>query len=260
MNVLFIGDVVGKGGRKAVAELVPILKKEFDCDFVIVNGENTAGGGGMTVKCANTLFESADVITMGDHTWDQKEFSGEIDSLEHLIRPANFSKTQPGKGFTIVKTSQGDIAVVNLQGQVFMKEIAHSPFEVIDDILAEIPDSVKNIFVDFHAEATSEKIGMAYYLDGKVTGVIGTHTHVQTADAKVLPNGTAFMCDVGMVGAEHSVLGRNKNAVIEKFTTGMPKRFAVIEKNIRLDACVISFNHETGKANKIVNFSRQSSI
>jgi len=258
MNLLFIGDVVGKGGRKAIAELVPKLKKEFKCDIVIINAENSAAGSGTTLKCARTLYENCDVITMGDHTWDQKGFVNDIEQLPYLIRPANFSKKQPGKGFYILHHPKGEIAVINLQGQVFMKEVAYSPFEIIDEILESLPKSIKSIFVDFHAEATSEKIAMGYYLDGRVTAVIGTHTHVQTADAKILKKGSAFMCDVGMVGADESVIGRNKEAVISKFVTGMPNKFLVIEDNIRLDACIISFDSQTGIAKKIQNISRMS--
>ena len=257
MNLLFIGDIVGKGGRRAVKELVPDIKREYNCSFCIANAENTAGGGGINAKCIKDIFpDFVDVITLGDHVWDQKEFENEINNFPNVVRPANLSKKQPGKGYGIYRNpGGGELAVVNLQGKVFMRESAYCPFETVDEILKTIPPNIKTVIVDFHAEATSEKAAMAHYLDGKVTAVLGTHTHVQTADAKILPGNTAFISDVGMVGAEYSVLGREVKSVINKFVTGMPKRLPVYEKDIRLDAVILSYSYETGKAISIKNIS-----
>jgi metallophosphoesterase (TIGR00282 family) len=258
MNLLFIGDIVGKGGRRAVRTIVPELRKEFNCSFVIANLENTAAGAGLNAKCINQLHpDFVDVVTTGDHVWDQKDFEYEIEQFKAVLRPANMSTRQPGKGFGVFRNPAcGDVAVINLQGQVFMKDVAYNPFEKVDEILNSLPATAKNIIVDFHAEATSEMAAMAHFLDGRVTAVLGTHTHVQTADAKILPGGTAFISDVGMVGSENSILGREIEPVIEKFLTGMPRRLPVNEKDIRFDAVVISYNHTTGKAEKIVPVSR----
>lgn len=258
MNLLFIGDIVGKGGRRAVRHLVPELRREFNCSFCIANSENSAGGGGTNAKCIDEIYpEFVDVLTMGDHIWDQKEFELEIERYSAVLRPANLSKHQPGKGYGVFRNpGGGDVVVINLLGKIFMKESAYCPFEKVETILSSIPKTIKNIIVDFHAEATSEKAAMAHFLDGKVTAVVGTHTHVQTADAKVLPGGTAFISDVGMVGSEVSILGREIDAVINKFVTGMPKRLPVNDKDTRLDAVVISYDIKTGKANNIINISR----
>ncbi len=261
MNLLFIGDIVGKGGRKAVLELSPILRREFNCSFCIANAENIAAGSGMTAKCLSDLNPVVDVFTSGDHVWDQKQFEMEIVNLDNVLRPANFSNLQPGRGWRVYRNpGGGELAVINLLGKVFVRESAYCPFETVEKILKEIPSAVKSVFVDFHAEATSEKAAMGYFLNGKVTAVIGTHTHVQTADAKILSGGTAFISDTGMTGAEYSVLGRQVEAVIEKFRSGMPKALPVVETGIRLDAAVISYDHMTGRANGIKTISRMSTI
>ena len=258
MKFLFIGDVVGKCGRTAVEQLLPDLKKEFGASFVVINGENVAGGNGLTGPCARDLLKYADVITAGDHVWDQKGFESDIRNFDRVLRPANFSNKQPGKGFGIYDNPiGGQIAVLVLLGKVFMRESSYCPFETADKIISSLPGTVKSIIVDFHAEATSEKIAMAEFLDGRVTAVIGTHTHVRTDDARILPNGTAALSDAGMVGAQRSILGRDIDAVLKKFTTGMPVRFPVVEQGtIRLDGCVVSYNHLTGKADSISGFSR----
>ncbi|MBR7127377.1 MAG: YmdB family metallophosphoesterase [Lentisphaeria bacterium] len=259
MNILFIGDIVGKGGRQAVVNLVPEIKKEFNVQFVIANAENCAGGNGANLKCLEEMQGVVNVFTLGDHTWDQKGFESEITRIDNLVRPANFNNTQPGKGFGIFRNpAGGEVAVISLMGKVFMRDSAYCPFETVDKILTEkIPASVKTIFVDFHAEATSEKLAMGYFLDGRVTAVLGTHTHVQTNDGRILSNGTALMTDVGMVGGDTSVLGREVEDVLAKFTSGMPGRLNVVEKGlIRLDGAVISYDYRNGKADKIVPISR----
>lgn len=248
LNLLFIGDVVGKGGRNAVSLLTPELKQRFHCSFAIVNGENSANGAGFSLSCIKDM-EIADVLTAGDHVWDQKNFETEILSVKNLVRPANLSSLQPGKGWNVFRNpAGGEVAVISLMGKVFMKESAYCPFETVEKILPQIPRTVKCIIVDLHAEATSEKAAMAWFLDGRVTAVIGTHTHVQTADGRILPGGTAFLSDVGMAGGHNSILGRDIRDVVRKFRTGMPTRLNVTEHDIRLDYAVISYELMTGRA------------
>jgi len=258
MNLIFLGDVVGKGGRAAVKRLLPELRREFNAQFTIVNGENAAAGNGLTAGCAAELLEVADVVTCGDHAWDQKGFEGEIARFPQVLRPANFSELQPGRGMGIFRNpAGGEIAVIALMGKVFMRDSAYCPFATVEKLLSSIPQSCKTIVVDFHAEATSEKLAMGYFLEGKVTAVLGTHTHVQTADARVLPGGTAVLSDAGMCGAERSVLGRDVTEVLKKFRTGMPVRLPVVENGaIRVDGAAVTFDHTTGRASKITPFSR----
>ena len=258
MNLLFLGDIVGKGGRTAVKTLLPELRREFNAQFAVVNGENSAAGSGITGSCARELLEVADVITLGDHTWDQKGFENEIHLFDRIIRPANYSALQPGKGYGIFRNpAGGEVAVIALQGKVFMKESACCPFETAEKILASLPSHIKTILVDFHSEASSEKLAMGYFLEGKVTAVLGTHTHIQTADAKVLPGGTAVLSDTGMCGAERSVLGREVETVLRKFRSGMPVRLPVVENGlIRVDGAAVTYDPLTGRAMKIVPFSR----
>ncbi len=258
MNLLFIGDIVGKGGRKAVKEFISGLNQEYCYSFCIANAENIAGGSGVNEKSLNFLKEYVNVFTLGDHLWDQKSFQTEINRLKSVIRPSNLNIKQPGKGYGIFKNiAGGEIAIINLLGRVFMKETVYCPFVEIDRILQKLPSYIKTIFVDFHAEATSEKIAMGRFLDGKVTAVLGTHTHVQTADAKILPGGTAYISDVGMVGAVESVLGRSISDVIYKFTTNMPTRLKVVETGkFQCNAVIISYDIETGEAKKIIPISK----
>ena len=249
MKALFIGDIVGSGGRDAVRALVPELRRELNAQFVIANAENCAGGNGLTAKCAAEMAGAVDVFTAGDHVWDQKGFESEITTLSNVLRPANFSAKQPGRGWGVFPNpAGGSVAVIVLMGKVFMRESSYCPFETADRILHEIPASVKNIFVDFHAEATSEKIAMGYFLEGRVTAVIGTHTHVPTADVCVLPGGTAYCSDAGMVGASRSVLGREVDDVLYKFTTGMPGRLRVAEGPVKFSAVLVEFDYQTGRA------------
>ena len=262
MRFIFIGDVVGKGGRETIKQLVPELRREYNAQFVIVNGENSAGGNGLTGSCLRELLHSCDVVTSGDHTWDQKGFDLEIDRFDRMIRPANYHACQPGRGYGIFDNpAGGKIAVIALQGKVFMKESAGCPFETADKILAELPATVKTIVVDFHAEATSEKLALASYLDGRVTAVLGTHTHVQTADARILPGGTAAITDTGMTGADASILGRAIPDVLKKFSSGMPCRLPVVESGIiRLDGVAVTYDHVSGRASAIESFSKRFEI
>lgn len=263
MNLLFIGDVVGKGGREAVKKLVPELRREFNCQFVVVNAENSAAGSGVTAGCARELLSVADVLTTGDHVWDQRGFDADIAHLDRVLRPANLSARQPGRGWGIFRNpAGGEVAVINLLGKVFMRESAYCPFETVERIIDEqLPPSVKTILVDFHAEATSEKLAMGYLLEGRATAVLGTHTHVPTADALVLPGGTARQTDVGMAGAARSVLGRDVESVLFKFRTGMPNRLAVVETGaIRVDFAVVGYDHVSGRAASIHSESREVTI
>lgn len=248
LNLLFFGDVVGKGGRRAVAGITPQLRQKYNCQFVIANAENSACGAGLTQSSLKEM-PGIDVYTAGDHVWDRKEFEQEINGIKNVIRPANLSKKQPGKGWDYFRNpAGGDVAVISLMGKVFMKDSAYCPFETVEEILKQIPITVKCIIVDFHAEATSEKLAMAHFLDGKVTAVFGTHTHVQTADARVSANGTASITDVGMVGGNNSILGRSCEDVLRKFRIGMPCKLAVVEEDIRCDAVVLSYEMNTGRA------------
>jgi len=264
MNILFVGDVVGKGGRKAVKELVPELRRQYHCSFCIVNGENMAAGAGVNEKCIKDICDGGfvDVVTLGDHVWGQKTFQKEIIHMKNVIRPANVNPIQPGRGYGVFRIpAGGQVAVINLIGRVFMKETGLCPFGEVQRILDSLPSTVKCIIVDFHAEATSEKLAMGRFLDGKVTAVLGTHTHVQTADSEVYSGGTAYITDVGMVGADSSVLGREIDDVLYKFTTGMPNRLNVVEQGIiRLDGAVVSFDVSTGRATKIEAVSAKLNI
>ena len=264
MRLLFIGDIVGKGGRKAVVELASTLRSELGCSMCVANGENMANGSGINAKCVLDISSpnAVDVITVGDHVWDQKGFEIEIKSLKNVLRPSNLNPVQPGRGWGVFRNpSCGEIAVISLMGRVFMKDSSACPFGEADRILKEIPPTVKTIVVDFHAEATSEKSAMARHLDGRVTAVIGTHTHVQTADERILPGGTAFISDVGMVGADESILGRGIEAATKKFVTGMPSRLDVVETGLfRLDAVTIDYDANTGRATAIQRVQRRIQI
>ena len=253
MKILMVGDVVGNPGRGILKRELRRLKAEKGAVAAVVNAENCAAGSGITAALANEIFEDgADAITLGDHTWGQKEFAGQIGGLERLIRPANYAPECPGKGWTLVTLPTARFAVVNVQGQVFMNPV-ENPFKAMDRVLAEIPKDVP-VLVDFHAEATSEKITMGYYLDGRVTAVVGTHTHVQTSDALVLPKGTAYLTDLGMTGPYVSSIGRDLKPVTRKFVTGMPSRFEVADGPCVLEGAVIDFDPSTRKAISIEPF------
>ncbi len=259
MKIIFTGDMVGGIARKAISLALPEIKSEFACDFCVANAENAAGGAGITAKVLRDFAPGLiDVFTGGDHVWDQKDFFNEIGGLNNFLRPANLKATQPGRGWGIFKTKDDiELVVISLLGRVFMRDsFAECPFETADRILKEIPRSIKNIIVDFHAEATSEKAAMAHYLDGRVSAVLGTHTHVQTNDDKIFPGGTAFISDVGMAGPAYSILGRDVKAVIEKFVSGMPKRLDVATGDVRLDAVCVSLDPQNGKAIEINKISR----
>lgn len=252
MNILLIGDIVGEPGRDAIKHLLPQIKKDHNIDFTIANGENSAGGNGITPKIAEFLFNCGiDVITSGDHIWKNREIVKVLDMDSRILRPANYPSGAPGKGYSVYLTNKGDtIAVINLLGRVFMQPI-DCPFKSVSRILNEISEKTKNIIIDFHAEATSEKVAMGWHVNGKVSCLAGTHTHVPTRDAKILPNGTAYLTDLGMVGSQDSVIGVDKEAVLNRFLTQLPTRFEPAKENIWLFGAVISINPDTGKATNI---------
>ena len=261
MRILFIGDIVGHGGREAVKCLLPQLRQELAVDFCVANGENMAGGNGMTKPLVMEFPEnSVDVFTSGDHTWDQREFPGQIDSLPNVLRPANLPSMQPGKGWGLFKAAGGTtVGVVNLLGRTFIGMPANDPFATAEQAVDELKRHTPVILVDFHAEATSEKIAMGRFLDGKVSAVFGTHTHVPTADTQIFPGGTAFQCDAGMVGSRESILGRDIDPVLTRFTTGMPTRFTVNETALTLQGILVTVDEATGHATNVERISRDFS-
>lgn len=245
MNILIIGDICGRPGRHTTARLLPELKERHSVDFVIANGENSAGGVGITASVLNELLSMGiDLVTTGNHVWDKKEIFSFIDSEERLIRPANYPPGTPGKGYQIVRKAGKLIGIINLAGRVFMPPV-DCPFRQADDILNKIHESCDIIIVDFHAETTSEKIALGWYLDGRVSCVVGTHTHVQTADERILPRGTAYISDLGMVGPMNSVLGVEKDAVVKKFLTGLPARFTVAGGPTQFCAVLVKIDENT---------------
>ena len=262
MNILCVGDIVGKPGRYALEGLLTGIKKEFDVDLTIVNAENAAGGSGLTSKIAKQFFKlGSDVLTLGDHVWDQKEVESYLEEEEHIVRPANFPEGAPGKGWCIKTISSGvKIGVVNLLGRVFMRYNVDCPFRTVETIIEKIKKQTPNIIIDMHAETTSEKTAMGYFLDGRVSAVFGTHTHVQTADEKILPKGTAYITDLGMTGPHDSVIGQNKENIIQRFLTSRPVRFSVAHDEMKLHGVVISIDANTGRAQNIVRIQRPFKI
>lgn len=252
MNLLFIGDVVGSLGRDMVKEYLPKLKEKYRPHLTVINGENAASGKGITEKIYRQFLEAgAQVVTLGNHAWDNREIFEFINDGKYLIRPANFPEGTPGKGIVFVKINDLEVAVINLQGRTFMSPI-DCPFKKADELIEIARKRTPFIFVDFHAEVTSEKQAMGWYLDGKVSAVVGTHTHVQTADHRILPEGTAYLTDVGMTGPYDGILGVEKEAVLKRFLTSMPVRFEVPNDGRgQLSAVVLEFDRKTGLAKKI---------
>ncbi len=253
MRILMIGDVIGKPGRQAIRSLVPDLRREYSIDLVIANGENAAGGYGITLDTAYELLENGvDVLTSGNHIWDKKEIIPHMDEGLPLLRPANYPDA-PGRGYLI----QDGVMVMNLMGRVFMPAL-DCPFRTASALLqeAEKAGAPKIIVVDFHAEATSEKQGMGWYLDGRTSAVFGTHTHVGTVDAKILPKGTAYLTDVGMTGPVNSVIGSDPNPVLDRFLTGMPQRLPIASGPVMMNSVLIDVDPETGRALSIERIDR----
>jgi len=253
MKVLLVGDIVGGPGRRIFREVVKRLREENAIHVVIANGENAAAGNGITLALADELFKSgADVVTLGDHVWGQKDLECSIASEKRLLRPLNYPAGAPGQGCITIQTSFGPLAVVNLLGRVFMNPM-DCPFRAMDALLKALPCNVP-VLVDFHAEATSEKIALGYYLDGRVAAVFGTHTHVQTSDAMILPKGTAYMTDLGMTGPYISVIGREVEPVLKKFTTGIPAKFEVAKGPCVLEGAILDIDRQSGKAVSITPY------
>lgn len=250
IKVLAIGDTVGEPGRTILSKWIPRLREEERLDFVVVNGENIAGGSGLTPQTSRELFKSGvDCIMSGDHIWDKKEILEIIDQDKRILRPLNYPDGVPGRGAVVLTTQKGvPIGVVNVIGRVFMREHFDCPFKASDGAVARLRKETPVILVDIHAEATSEKIALGWHLDGKVSAIFGTHTHVQTADEKVLPKGTAYITDLGMTGSYDSVLGRDVQQVLGRFLTQMPRRFEVATDNVQLHGALFEIDEETGRA------------
>ena len=252
LKLLFIGDIVGRPGRDLVMERVPRLRQELALDFVIANAENVAAGAGITGKLAKSILESGvDAITLGDHVWDQRGWETEIATMDQVCRPANLPKSNPGWDHVIIEKRGFRVAMFTVLGRTFMGLKADCPFLCADRMIEQLRSQADAIVVEIHAEATSEKIALGWHLDGRVTAVLGTHTHVPTADACVLPKGTAFMCDVGMTGPYASVLGREVAPVVAKFIEGMPHRFDVADGDVRLSGALVEISASTTRAKKI---------
>jgi metallophosphoesterase (TIGR00282 family) len=256
VKILFIGDIVGEPGRKAVKALVPKLREEHALDFVIANGENSAGGSGITPKTAEEIFSAGvDVITSGDHLWDQKEVMALLADEKRFLRPLNYPSGVPGRGCGVFESKRGAVGVMNFQGRTFMQPPVENPFLLAMEEVKKLRERTKIIFVDFHAEATSEKIAFARMLDGQVSAVAGTHTHVQTADEQIFPGGTAYLSDAGFTGPHESVLGREIEPVIRRFLTSMPQRFEVAKGRVLLQGVWFELDESSGKALKLGRIS-----
>ena len=256
MRVLAIGDLIGSAGIKKLKKELPKIIESKNIDFVIVNGENSAEGMGMTERNFKDITEEkVNVITMGNHTWGKRDIFKFIDNPK-IIRPANYPKGVPGKGYNIYTCKDKKIAVINLIGRVDINVLSENPFLKAKSIVGQISDKVDIIIVDFHAEATAEKIAMGYYLDGKITALFGTHTHVQTADEKILPNGTGYITDIGMTGPKNSVIGMNINASIKRFETTLPERYKIAEGECMFNGVIFDIDDKTNKVIKIERIAK----
>jgi 2',3'-cyclic-nucleotide 2'-phosphodiesterase len=254
VRILFLGDIVGQPGRSIVEAWMPKLIERFHPDLTIANAENIANGRGITHRLAEALFDAKiDILTMGNHVWDHKDIFNFITDERRIVRPANYPGQAPGTGYTIVKAGGTEVAVINLLGRTFMGDF-DSPFTVIDAILQEVGKTTNHIFIDFHAETTSEKLALAWHVSGRVSAVIGTHTHVQTADARILPGGTAYLTDVGMCGPYDGIIGIKRELVIQKFLTQMPVKFEIETGPAQLHAVVIDLS-EKGRAQSMTRIS-----
>ena len=255
-RILFVADVVGHPGREAVKAILPSLKQELDPQLTVVNGENSAAGFGLTAKLADELMGAgADVITTGNHVFAQKEFVTELPGLDRVIRPANYPPGAPGRGWCVIEAGGRQAMVMNLMGRIFVESL-DDPFRAADTILSEHSE-VRIVLCDMHAEATSEKTAMGWYLDGRVSAVVGTHTHIPTADARVLPGGTAYVTDVGMVGPRDSCIGMDKDVVIKRFLTGVPNRFVVASGPVTFNSVLVTISASSGRAQSIQRIDRE---
>ena len=252
MRILFVGDVVGRPGRDAVEGLLPVLRQRHEVDVCVVNGENVANGMGITPRLAELLLAAgADAITLGNHTWRRDEIGPYLAASQAVLRPANMQADAPGRGLAVVEAGDGTrVAVINLLGSLFL-EPAHSMWEIVDALVEEASAAAPVVVVDLHAEATSEKVALAAWLDGRVTAVLGTHTHVQTSDARILPGGTAALTDVGMTGPHDSVIGVETALAVRRMRTGMPVRFETAAGGVRLEGALVTCDPATGRATAI---------
>jgi len=251
VNVLFVGDIFGRPGKQVASHLIPKIRRERNIDCCIANGENAAGGFGLTETTAQKMFSyGVDVITSGNHIWDRREVETLLIQSDRILRPANYPPGVPGNGYTVIDMGGCAVGVVNLMGRVFLPPI-DCPFRVADDIIARLRELTTIILIDFHAEGTSEKIALGWYLDGRVSAVIGTHTHVMTADERILPNGTAYITDVGMTGPHDSVIGVRVDQSIARIMTHVPVKFSPAEENLKFNAVIVDIDEESGKARSI---------
>lgn len=256
IRLLFLGDVVGEPGRKAVIGSLSRLKEEWELDFTVVNGENAAGGRGITPKiCIDLMRAGAAVVTTGDHVWDQREIVPFLDTEPRLLRPVNYPEGTPGQGWIVLGTAKGPVGVVNVQTRTFMQPILDNPFRALDQVIETVRAETPVVFVDVHGETTSEKIAIGRYLDGRVSAVVGTHTHVQTADETVFPNGTAFLCDAGMCGAQDSILGRVPGPIIKRFLDNMPAAFPIAKADVWIKGALVEIDESSGRTLRIQRVS-----
>ncbi|MFW5995996.1 MAG: TIGR00282 family metallophosphoesterase [Halanaerobiaceae bacterium] len=259
MNILFIGDIVGRAGRRAIRKLLPDIQKDYNIDLTVANGENSAGGFGITEDVYNELLDyNIDCLTMGNHTWKNKDIYNFIDTQDKLIRPLNFLPGTPGKGWTVFNVNNFSIAVINMIGTIYMGNY-QPPLFVLEKKLPEIKNKSDFIVLDFHAEATGEKLAFAHALTGKIATVAGTHTHIQTADARILPGGTGYISDLGLTGAMDSILGMKKTGVIKKYRTQMPARFKVGTGQVQLEGAVFKINPKNGNTRAVKTVHRTDS-
>src|SRR6266700_344847 len=248
LTVLFLGDIVGEPGRSAVIGRLSQLKEKHALDFIIANGENAAGGRGITGKITIELLRAGvSVVTTGDHIWDQKEIIQFLDLEPRLLRPMNYPQGAPGSGSIVLETAKGKVGVINVQARTFMQPILENPFHAVEAAVTKMREETANIIVDAHGETTSEKIALGRFLDGKVSAVIGTHTHVQTADEQIFPGGTAFLSDGGFTGPHESVIGREIEPIIQRFLTNMPQKFDVAKGRVLLQGVLLEINDQTGR-------------
>ncbi len=251
-KLLFIGDIVGRPGRDIVCQELPRIREEMALDFVIANGENAAGGSGLTARIAEELLGcGVDAITLGDHVWDQRGFESDIDRLERVCRPANLSRSCPGREVLVVENKGFRLGLFTVLGRQFMRPLTDNPFTTADRLLEQLNADTDAVFVEIHAEATSEKTAMGWYLDGRACAVVGTHTHIPTADGTVHPRGTGYLTDAGMTGPYQSVIGREVQAVVARFLDDMPRKFPVAEGDVRLCGALIEIDAASGLCDSI---------
>src|SRR5438067_6288086 len=259
LTVLFLGDIVGEPGRSAVIARLPELKEKYAVDFIVANGENAAGGRGITGKITIDLLRAGvAVVTSGDHIWDQKEVLSFIESEPRLLRPINYPEGAPGQGAIVLETPKAKVGVINVQCRTFMLPILENPFRAVGAAVQNMRAETSNIIVDVHGETTSEKIALARFLDGTVSAVLGTHTHVQTADEQIFPGGTAFICDVGMCGPVNSILGRAVEPIVGRFISNLPAQFPVAGGEVRLRGAVVEIDETNGRAQRITRVDEPS--